>query len=301
MLVTVVIPYFKRIDLLIETISSIVNSSLKPEELILINDCSPEGLSDKDINWCKAHFKSFVHLRNENINGPVYSRQKGLEIAQGAFVHFLDSDDLVKPDFYEKILAKLEASPEAAMCYAFTNRFDGLKEIPGFKRKQIEVSNILDAISTMKVRRVWSTSACVWRTAVAKQSEGWSPTFIWEDYYFDIAVGLINPRVVCVPEPLLLYRTQLNNQLSTGNDYKKYLKKHETIILLKKLTLKANHSNLSMVVQNGYKTNAKRLITLSGKWPFAKEKMEILKTDFKLGVVALLNRRIGERLISAFF
>ncbi len=89
--VSVVIPFFNRIDVTINAIESVINQTHNNWELLLINDCSTDSLKklEKVINK-----NSRIKLINLNKNGgAANARNVGMDMAKGKYIAFLDSDD----------------------------------------------------------------------------------------------------------------------------------------------------------------------------------------------------------------
>ena len=104
-LLSVVIPAFNRIAPLRATLTSVQTAAAAVcTEIILIDDGSSPPLGDDCIPPGPAIVK---RLRQEN-SGPIAARMLGLREAQGKYVLFLDSDDLVHPDKFFAAIDKLE-------------------------------------------------------------------------------------------------------------------------------------------------------------------------------------------------
>lgn len=82
-----------------ETINSILNQTYQDYELIIIDDCSTDKSLDI-INDLKND--KFIIIKNENNLGAAPSRNKGIDIAKGRYIAFIDSDDIWENDKIEK-------------------------------------------------------------------------------------------------------------------------------------------------------------------------------------------------------
>ena len=101
-LVSVIIPCYKDSKTLCRAINSVIAQSYKPIEIIVINDCSPETkIIDK---YIKKYPRIKYFCNKENL-GLAVSRNKGIQLAKGDIVAFLDADDEYHPD---KIKIQLE-------------------------------------------------------------------------------------------------------------------------------------------------------------------------------------------------
>ena len=102
-LVSVIIPYFKKIDHIKKTLNSVLDQTFKDYEIIIIYD---------DVNLNDLKFiKKFIEnnpkiklIRNVKNLGAGPSRNIGIENSTGKIIAFLDSDDYWKSDRLEKQL-----------------------------------------------------------------------------------------------------------------------------------------------------------------------------------------------------
>lgn len=99
--VSIIVPVYNNEKYLEKCINSIVKQTLKEIEIILVDD----GSTDKSLNILKNYEskdKRIKVLSQVNM-GPSCARNKGLHIAKGEYVGFVDSDDWIDLDFYEKL------------------------------------------------------------------------------------------------------------------------------------------------------------------------------------------------------
>lgn len=102
-LVSVIIPFQNRIAYTIEALESVLNQSHKKIEVILVDDNSNEDATK--LSKIVSRDKRIVIIKNGVQSGAAISRNNGINIAQGEFIAFLDSDDLF---FQGKIERQLE-------------------------------------------------------------------------------------------------------------------------------------------------------------------------------------------------
>lgn len=99
--VSVIIPVYNVENYLKECLDSVINQTLKDIEIICIDD----GSTDKSLDILKEYAKKdtrFIVLTQEN-KGAAIARNKGLDIARGEYVIFLDSDDFFEKNFLEEM------------------------------------------------------------------------------------------------------------------------------------------------------------------------------------------------------
>ena len=94
-LVSVIIPYFKKIRYINKAINSVLEQTYKNFEVIIIYD--DENLEDlKAVNNIKKKDKRIKVIVNKKNLGAGYSRNKGIKISKGNIIAFLDADDYWK-------------------------------------------------------------------------------------------------------------------------------------------------------------------------------------------------------------
>ncbi len=99
MLISIIVPVYNSEKYLKECISSILNQTYKKFELILIND----GSTDNSLSICEIyrHKDDRINLINQENSGVSVARNKGLEVANGEWITFIDSDDYIHVDFLD--------------------------------------------------------------------------------------------------------------------------------------------------------------------------------------------------------
>lgn len=98
--VSVIIPFYDRVDWLVEAVESALQQSYKNIEIIVINDGSKEDLSE----FCRTYQGKIKYIYKDN-GGPGPARNLGIEKATGEYIAFLDSDDLWCEDKLAKQVA----------------------------------------------------------------------------------------------------------------------------------------------------------------------------------------------------
>ncbi|WP_257063040.1 bifunctional glycosyltransferase/CDP-glycerol:glycerophosphate glycerophosphotransferase [Priestia megaterium] len=99
--VTVVIVNYNKEPYISQCIESVINQSLQPIEIIIVDDGSTDNSGIISSRYAAAH-PHVRYLTQEN-NGVSSARNKGLSYAQGEYVAFLDADDYVPADAYERL------------------------------------------------------------------------------------------------------------------------------------------------------------------------------------------------------
>lgn len=87
--ISVIIPFYKDVSLLIEAVDSVLNQTYQNFEIILVNDGSNENIAD----FLRLYEDKIIYIKQEN-KGAAAARNAGIDIATGEYIAFLDSDDL---------------------------------------------------------------------------------------------------------------------------------------------------------------------------------------------------------------
>ena len=91
-LVSIIIPFYKNNQLLMNAINSAINQKFKNFEIIIINDNNIEK-NIKFLKKIKKKFKKIKIIYNKKNLGAGLSRNKGIKLSKGKYIAFLDSDD----------------------------------------------------------------------------------------------------------------------------------------------------------------------------------------------------------------
>lgn len=105
-LVTVIVPVYNTAPYLKECLSSICNQTYRNLEIIAVDDGSTDGSSEllDEIAGKDTRIK-VVHKENGGVSS---ARNKGLALAHGEYISFVDSDDTLELDMYEMLASKAE-------------------------------------------------------------------------------------------------------------------------------------------------------------------------------------------------
>ena len=112
--ISIIVPVFNKEKYLEECLNSILNQTLNSIEIILVDD----GSTDSSKKICKQYLKdqrvSYYYQENE---GLASARQAGIDKSKGEYIGFVDADDWIEPDMYEKMYNKAkEYSADIVYC-----------------------------------------------------------------------------------------------------------------------------------------------------------------------------------------
>ena len=110
--ISVIIPVFNSEKYLKRTIESVIELTYKNLQIVLVDD----GSTDRSLSICEGYSKTdnriqVIHQENQGVSA---ARNRGLEIAEGTYVLFMDSDDYLENNACELLCTSI--SPNDYMC-----------------------------------------------------------------------------------------------------------------------------------------------------------------------------------------
>ena len=124
--ISVIMPCYNTEQYVEETLKSVLNQSFKDYEIICLND----GSTDGTLEILKRYQQSYPNIRvisSEN-HGSAYQRNTGVQCAQGKYIYYMDSDDLLKENCLETLYQYAEAD-NLDVVYFEADSFYETKEI----------------------------------------------------------------------------------------------------------------------------------------------------------------------------
>ena len=110
---TVIIPTYNRAEMLREAIETVLQQTYKDYEIIVIDD----GSTDNTSNIASEYINQIQYHKHDN-SGVAYSRNIGIELAQGDYICYLDSDDLWDSSKLEKYKSVIDDNPDASFIFS---------------------------------------------------------------------------------------------------------------------------------------------------------------------------------------
>ena len=131
--VSVMIPYYNCKEYIVETIQSVLSQSHQNFEIIIVDD----GSDPEHADYLKGFLadKPAIRYAVQNNQGVAAARNHAARLAGGKYFLFLDSDDLILPDYIEKCVTVLENNPDCKLVYPLAEYFDaqeGLWNLPDY-------------------------------------------------------------------------------------------------------------------------------------------------------------------------
>ncbi|MBE7443822.1 MAG: glycosyltransferase family 2 protein [Planctomycetia bacterium] len=188
-----------------ESVESVWASERQPDEVLLIDDGSHGEETLVKIKELEKYASEkglpLMVIRQRN-QGLASARNTGLKAASGEFISFLDSDDMVEPQFYRIALKILEGYPRLGGVAAWAFIF-GKDIVDGFWNAPQPEFPFLFIENSVIV-------PCVTRTELLRDLGGYDirQRYNYEDWELDIRMLVAGWPIVTVPMHLLKYRVR---------------------------------------------------------------------------------------------
>jgi len=229
--VSVIIPTYKRANLVSQAIESVLAQTYTDYEIIVINDGSPDNTKE-----VLDEFEDKITTIHQENQGVASARNAGIRAAQGRYIAFLDDDDLWLPNKLEKQIPYLESDPNIALVYSDMFCFDEQGVFPDTWAKTNPTPPVVQPW-ILFVRDFIPTPSVVVRRECLNEVGWFDGTVIpCEDY--DMWLRIIEKwSVIGLKEPLVNYRRSPDS-----------LQKNQERLLISWLRVKekAFHRNLDL-------------------------------------------------------
>ena len=197
--VSIIIPCYNGEKFLHETLDCLQKQTIKEWECIIVNDGSNDGSLDIMKEYSEKDHR-FIFIDKEN-EGPSVARNSGVQNSQGNYILFLDSDDIIAPDYICKGVKYLDCHPECTLYYSQTRYF-------GSRNDMMECS-----YSGYKDLLAWNSivCTCIIRRCDFDRIGGFDENMKgYEDWEFFIRLLYHKNQVFQEPEVLFFYRMHDN-------------------------------------------------------------------------------------------
>lgn len=203
-LVSAIIPAYNGVSrYLDQAIGSVLAQTCRDLELIVVDDASTDDTARLVLQYPQARY----FKRPEN-GGQAAARNDGARLAGGAYLAFLDQDDLWSPSFLEEALALLQTRPEAAVVHCDGHQVNEQDEPLHYDAAMKHGHTITQLL---RGGHDVATSGSLFRKTCFDAVGGYDEALtIWED--IDLAIRLYQRApLLHLPKPLYRHRLYARN------------------------------------------------------------------------------------------
>lgn len=207
MKLSVIVPVYKAEEYLNECVDSILAQTMDDLEIILVDDGSPDK-SGEIMAAYAAQYPDIIRTITLDNGGQGRARNHGIDIARGEYLSFIDSDDYIAPDMYERLFAAVEKNnADIAVC-------DMEKRFPDGRCEYVN-----SALSDNPLAAAGSSCDKIFRRSLVGDIR--YPTGLWyEDFAFSAKLLMKSRKTVFVKAPLYIYRCGQSSTMNNNNTRK---------------------------------------------------------------------------------
>ena len=204
MKLSIIVPVYKVEEYLGECVDSLLSQTIDDYEIILVDDGSPDN-SGKIADEYAAANPDMIRVLHIYNGGQGRARNFALDIAKGDFVGFVDSDDWVTHDMYEKMYTRAaETGADVVVC-DFMERFADGRE-----------SMLPASLQDNWLGSAGSSCNKIFRRSLVGALR--FPVGLWyEDFYFSAVMLLRSKHTEFIAEPLYIYRRGQESTMHNNN------------------------------------------------------------------------------------
>jgi GT2 family glycosyltransferase/glycosyltransferase involved in cell wall biosynthesis/SAM-dependent methyltransferase len=204
--VSVIVPLYNYEGYIVETLDSVLDQTLDPLDLVIVDGCSTDRSLAVAAEWAKKHanrFNRILVLKNRANYGLAHCRNSGFDAAETPFVLPLDADNKLLPSCCADLLTTIRRTG-AAYAYPTIRQFGAASELMGnapYDPQRFVLGNYVDAMALV-AKEAWAmVGGC------NHLRNG------WEDYDFWCRLAEIGLRGEWEPKVLALYRVHAASML----------------------------------------------------------------------------------------
>ena len=221
--ITIIIPIHNSESYLSKCVDSCLNQTMQEIEIVLVDDASTDNSPALVAEYASSHPEKIVPIYlSENVRQGG-ARNKGIEVAKGEYLCFVDSDDWIESDMCEVLYlaAKAQnADMAGGNCYIST----GLTESP----QQLNYESApLGKDNMHNLSKYFSGQGYFWNRIYKRQMVidcqiSFPEQVFYEDAYFNFMTGLYSNRVVKVENCFYHYYQSPNSTIRVRNNIRTY-------------------------------------------------------------------------------
>lgn len=192
--ISVIMPVYKAEAYIENSVKSVLKQSFKDIEIICVNDCSPDKSLEKLLELQEFDARVKVVDLPQNV-GAGAARNAGIAIATGEYITFVDADDVIEDDLYQKAYeACKESDVDQVVWGLIEDHYDVnnniVKKVPITSKAEtvIESNDYVEKVLELEEKTLfgylWNS---MYRAEIIKKANiQISDAIFYEDYFFNL-------------------------------------------------------------------------------------------------------------------
>ena len=231
--ISVIIPVYNVEKYLETCLNSVINQTYKNLEIIIIND----GSTDNSLSICKKYEKldKRIILIDQDNKGLSGARNVGIKKATGDYIHFLDSDDYINLNYYEKMIEALDNTDADMVVGGFYYEKYAAKNSVRYDYPYCYTSMEDKFIKTQLYFKRFAWRYLVKRTLLVDNNILFTEGRYFEDWDFTTYITILANKIITAPRTEYFYRKNQDG-IMLGRNKLKAQKRKEDAKYMQKLT-----------------------------------------------------------------
>lgn len=212
---SIIVPVYNIIQYLPKCLDSILSQTLRDIEIICVDDCSTDS-SFSILEEYKSKDDRIKLLKLAKNYGQGYARNRGIEIAQGEYIGFVDGDDYIDPNYFEALYNSAVKNNADISVASILKHKKNYKKYNVIYKKEGIAENIQDKIKLCGDKKKFFFYAWnkIYKTDLIKNNGiEFAQGQIYEDVIFAIEALYYSNRVVSVPNIKYHYIERKNSSV----------------------------------------------------------------------------------------
>lgn len=285
--VSVVIPVYNAEKYLKRCLDSVINQTFRDIEVICVNDGSLDGSARILEEY--ARLDSRVIVLNQENSGQGAARNNGLKIARGEYIGFVDSDDWIDLDFFEKLYAAAKKYDADAACAGIIRpHANGKNSIKlKFEKEELLSTAIEKYAKNNMPRQCYAWNKIYKKSEIDRQNAKFKEKVLFEDIYFIIRFMYFSHLVVTVPKTNYNYWVNVNSVTRDMRD------KNRRDLIAARLDLIKFSRDRHLIFDEKYYIKQKITYKFLGIPILKVHKWETLNKYYLFGAIPFFEKRIS--------
>ena len=207
--VSVIVPIYNVEKYLSKCLNSLVNQTLDDIEIILVNDGSTDNSGIIAKEYKDKYTEKIIYLEKEN-GGLSDARNFGIPYAKGEYIAFLDSDDYIEEEAYEKMYEKAKKEDADYIECDFIWEYPNKQIID----KRIEYTDKKDMLTKV---RVVAWNKLIKRELIINNNIRFPKGLRYEDIEFTYKLIPLLKKVLYIDKPFIHYVQRKNSIANVQN------------------------------------------------------------------------------------
>lgn len=256
--VSIAIPAYKS-TFLRQAIDSVLAQTFSDWELIIVNDASPEPVSEIVKGYTDTRIRYYVNETNIGMENPAINWNRCLELAQGEFFCLLCDDDYYEPTFLGEMLALADKYPDVSVFRSRAKIIDENNQVLDYYPSSPKWESCLDYVwhKAGSVRRQSISEFFLRRKYICSMKGYVSFPKAW--FSDEVSIYLFSQENGIVSTNQFLSMFRISQQSITGNDRLNIRQKIEAfntyIRWIKSIIIHENDEYVRIILQ---KTNERK-------------------------------------------